>query len=397
MGDSRRVKILKKVGKISIINPRLLFLLILGALTLYFLFVTGFRVYRDVLSVKSYCSSCDSNVLIQRDSGKYTLLVVESENEDSILGIWMIASNAISGASIVIYIPPGVYVPAYETELSNYVSVGDLRYAGDLISKGRGVLYSLWQVENYIGLVPENYIYLTSKSVKEFNDMFGDIRDFDKSKFEDNVDSARAVTKDALVVNSLIDRFNITNLILNSAKWSSFVRNLDTSIKNSELIPELLRMKGVFEGSKSIYLDLSGRWAVSEQEYNSREIYVPNYEEIDSGLSEYVSIYRSREIERELAKVEIYNGSDTSGLAFRFARKVQNNGIKVVRYDNSPEKVGRTVMYVTDLEKFNFSYKLTRELVSLDAEIIEGRPEFITTGDIVVILGKDLDSIEDID
>ena len=100
-----------------------------------------------------------------------------------------------------------------------------------------------------------------------------------------------------------------------------------------------------------------------------------------------------RELEKERVRVEIYNGSGMSGYASQYARRIRNSGCEVVRYDNAPNLQDKTEFYVPKPKEFEYSLKVIFELFPGTYETIEGRPSFMTTGDVVIILGKDIPTV----
>jgi hypothetical protein len=52
-----------------------------------------------------------------------------------------------------------------------------------------------------------------------------------------------------------------------------------------------------------------------------------------------------------------------------------------------------TVLYIPDEDRFKNSIDVVKEVVDGNVEIINDRPTFMTTGDIVVVLGKDIERI----
>ena len=45
------------------------------------------------------------------------------------------------------------------------------------------------------------------------------------------------------------------------------------------------------------------------------------------------------------------------------------------------------------MEKFSNTYRVVSDVIPVEFEAVEGRPDFMTTGDIVVVLGKDIKSM----
>jgi hypothetical protein len=88
--------------------------------------------------------------------------------------------------------------------------------------------------------------------------------------------------------------------------------------------------------------------------------------------------------------VEVYNGSGIPKAALRYSRTVQNLGTRVVRTGNAPIDEEKTKIYISKKDSFNKSLSLVEKIFVDKPEIIEGRPAFMTTGDIVIVLGKDI-------
>ena len=106
---------------------------------------------------------------------------------------------------------------------------------------------------------------------------------------------------------------------------------------------------------------------------------------VDAALEE---LHRDNRIDREQARVEILNGTNIDGLGSRYERWVTHLGGDVIRVKNAPGKQQNSVLYVTNKEEYGYTLDRISSLFS-EAEIVEGRPDFITTGDIVIVIGMD--------
>jgi hypothetical protein len=95
-------------------------------------------------------------------------------------------------------------------------------------------------------------------------------------------------------------------------------------------------------------------------------------------------------LEKERVRVEVYNASGIPGIASSFARKISNSCCDVVRFDNAPNIEDSTLLYIPNPDDFVESTEAVTELFTWPYKIINGRPSFMTTGDIVIILGKDI-------
>ncbi len=125
---------------------------------------------------------------------------------------------------------------------------------------------------------------------------------------------------------------------------------------------------------------------------SGEEVRMVDKRSLDDRLKQLSTQILSKDIERELASVEIYNGSTIGGLATGYGRDISNNGIKVVRIDNTDRGYAETTIYLSDVESFQNTLDLIESLLPRPPKIVTNRPEFLTTGDLVVVLGQDIET-----
>lgn len=106
---------------------------------------------------------------------------------------------------------------------------------------------------------------------------------------------------------------------------------------------------------------------------------------LDSVLT---GLERDERIEREQARIEVFNGTSIDGLGSRVERWIRHVGGEVIRVKNAPGRSQESVLYVTDADEYAYTVSRISGLFE-SIRIVEGRPEFITTGDITVIIGID--------
>jgi len=111
---------------------------------------------------------------------------------------------------------------------------------------------------------------------------------------------------------------------------------------------------------------------------------------LDSAFEENSDIVKSKELLREQARVEIYNASGIAGAASRYARIVENSGCTVVRFGNAPDYREKTEIFVSDPQRYAHSLQVIRDVFFIEPTIIYERPTFMTTGDIIILIGEDL-------
>lgn len=93
---------------------------------------------------------------------------------------------------------------------------------------------------------------------------------------------------------------------------------------------------------------------------------------------------------REQARIEVFNGSGKSGLATLTRRLLTNQGAKVIRAGNAPEKYPQTTLYIRNPEQYAASIGLISEMLREKVVITEEAYPFNHTGDLVLVLGEDI-------
>jgi hypothetical protein len=365
----------------------LIFLVIVGLASLfYYIFLLN-----SIIPSTSLSSQAQQRLLIQRDSLKSTLIVLEDSDNVRISSAWYVIYNEKNLSTVVYYIPTGIYMKEYLSNVADYVSVGDLKYVGDTIEPKRKYEYAVWQLGNLTGITPDSYIWINSDSLKSFNTIFGNFYEFEKEEYIPNYTDSNEISGGSLIINSMIDRFSYTKLVLNFTDFSSFVHGIDTNLSQTQLLRRFEILDKALSTQTIDMLDLSQPWATKQITNESgRKIDLVNYDKVDEKLGLYVKDLKGRDIEREQVKIEVYNASEIEGLASRYSRKFENSGIEVVRFENAPNTVEKTEVYISKKDKYPVSLSIVSKLLVVETSLIDGRPDFMTTADIVVILGKDM-------
>lgn len=377
----------KKKLKSKLIVSFVLFIAILFILTsIYFAYQ-----FISIQPIRSISSESVNRLLVQKDSVETTLVVIEANEPFKIQGAWYIIDNKRNSGGFVYYIPPGIYMRDYLNKVGEYISTGELKYVGDSISNQRAVEYSIWQLNNLTGIVPDSYIWVTYESLKHYSNLYSDISDYSLDQFKDIYINKDNLSIQAYTINSYFSKVNFLTNILNIDEYREYIGKLDTNLSHLQLLDRIKNVKTALQKPGMYMLDLTQPWATNVQlASNGREVSVINYLEVDSRLENVVLNLKGREIEKEQVKVEIFNASDITGLAGRYYRKFENSGLEVVRYENAPNQIDKTTVYIPNINRYKNSFELLKKLIVVDIDIVEGRPDFMTTGDIIVILGKDM-------
>ncbi len=374
----RRVK--KKQYKSEKPKRRIPFLKILLAVGLaaFLLYTIYFLI--TVFSVKTV------DVTIPNDSASYllaskmgdlekTLIIFEEGEGDSkkVTDVYVYLVNPAKKQELLLYIPGDIYFAGLEDRFGNEIAVSTFRYAGDFLQKGRGVEYAVWQFNQLFGFKSNNYIFISAEANAVLDSSEGS-----------NIERIVEFNEASSYAKSFFDTRSLS--LLNEKIYSNL------SFQNVRL---KIHQAGVGNSKyKRTVINYSDEKFLRDGKLITGEgIKVLNTLESDKEYTKELQFVLDRALELERVRVEVYNGSGITGAAGSMGRKIANTGCDVVRYGNAPEDIERTRVYVSDVERFKNSYMVVDDSLEIDFELINGRPEFMTTGDIVVVLGKDIEKM----
>jgi len=310
------------------------------------------------------------------DTLRKTLVVLENGSGDKrrITDIYVYLTNSDKKSEIVIYIPATIYYAGLEEKFGNEIPVSSFRYAGDFLQKGRGVEYAIWQLNQLLGFKSNKYIFFSTDAMKAIG------FDYNGSNLEN--------------IKNLNSHMNVLHMI----RYASTLSDLDEKIySNIPFYDIKLEIQNIGYGRNEYSREIIN---LGEEKYltdgalvTGDKIKVLNTVEYDKNFRLAFEKVLDRALENERVRVEVYNGSDLSGVASSFGRKIVNSCCDVVRYGNAPGGEEKTKIYISNMSKFQNAYKVVSDVIPVDFETVEGRPNFMTTGDIVVILGKDIKSM----
>ncbi len=381
----------KRSRKVSPIKLVILFLLLVALMY-------GVYMYISFGNISSQNILRDNNAEYyllsnKKDALEKTLIVFEEEynEKERIKSAYLYAENKEKGSAVLVYLPNWIEYQGVEEDFSSPISISTLRYAGDFLQEGRGYEYAVWQFEQLLGGNIDNYIWFTAPATQIFIDKLGQTNT--SSVYAQYYVNGFDVSEEGFFLNTFVSKLSWMNLLTSSAKfkdldiviYSSYGTIANTAIQLRQVQQSILNFRPYL-------IDLSSTQYLS-QEVNVAGIGVSNYLDIskyDQIWREFVNTIIDRDLEKERVRVEVYNGSELSGYASQYARRIRNSGCEVVRYDNAPSVQERTQIFVSNPENFSNSLEIILELFPGSQEIVEGRPSFMTTGDIVIILGKDI-------
>lgn len=108
---------------------------------------------------------------------------------------------------------------------------------------------------------------------------------------------------------------------------------------------------------------------------------------IDEELSKS---FRNISVVKEQAKIEIFNATDISGVAYNLKRKLENIGMTVIKTGNYPEKVTENTLFVPNKNSTNFlnSIKAISATLRDDLKIVIGEYKFNYSGDLILVIAN---------
>ncbi len=386
----------KKAFKIYFNIEKFLFFLILIGLLAYAVFAyVGFKNIKseDILAK----GNSDFYLLSkQRDQLDKTLIVFEQEynGKDKISMAYLYSENKEKEVSVLTYIPGWVEYTEVKEDFGSSIPISSFRFAGDFLQEGRGFEYAIWQFEQLLGGNIDDYIWISSDAFAVFSDRLGEASG--DTVFAQYYVNGFDVNQEAFLLNSFVSKMGWLNLAISSSKFRDAQAVIYSSMSTlGNTVGKLKQIHSSILSTRPYLIDLSSSSFLSQQE-SSSGVGITSYintAEYDEIWREFADSMIDRQLEKERVRVEVYNGSGMSGYAGQYARRIRNSGCEVVRFDNAPEEYEKTKFYIPKPDDFKYSLKVIRELFPGTYEIIEGRPSFMTTGDIVIILGKDIPTV----
>jgi hypothetical protein len=347
MSTAQRQRKKRKESKKRTFNPKILIYILVSI-------ILSFLIYRGIVlvSFKVDCSTISSDVLSKDSSMIIDLFVFEDNGEISNIEVFLYSKDRKN--ILKLEIPTDIYV---SQESVDEVPISSLEQVGEFLKFGTGKQYTIDYLSDLLGIKFDNYVWLVDSS-KGTDDFLGDLSVWSILwDFRYNTELHGHIYSNLPILN-LISHVNLLNTLSNEY--------IDEVMDISECCVKDVVISGDI---KRVHFDKGS---------------------FDIELNKYLGNLVSNEIEKERVNVEVYNASDISGLASTYARKIRHTGCRILRFDNAPVSYDKTLIYIPEPEEYSQSLNLIRDVLGKGIEVVYGRPTFITTGDIVVVLGKDI-------
>lgn len=377
----RKRKERKKKEKKRVPLGKYLLWILLFAFVVYFAyFLLSVFTLKTVDVSASNDSSLNLFSKVSSDLEK-TLIIVEEKDGDrsKIVSVYAYLENKSKKNELLIYLPGDVYYAGLEEKFGNEIPVSSFRYAGDFLERGKGVEYAIWQINQLLGFKSERYIYFSSDATDIVKGFVG---------------NKEGVFVGASGVEEIASALSFQKMFFSVRELNGLDEKIYSNVPFYTTRLTLESLKSGKKGYRREVIDFSDQKYLKEGKLlTGEEIKVLNTSEYDKELNKLLTNVLDRNLENERVRVEVYNGSGLTGVAYSFGRKITNSGCDVVRYENAPNMYTKTTLFIPDMESFKNAYEIVSDVIPVDFDIVEGRPDFMTTGDIVVILGENIEKM----
>lgn len=335
--------------------------------------------YKGV-NIKDPVSTGDRLLFDQNPGVQKTLFIFETARSgggNEILSLYLVVKNRDTASTAVFLIPGWVYISLEaETGLATVTSIRNLLYLSDLVSPESPYQYFVWEIQNALGVQIDDYVW---------------VKEGANSAFSTRLKLDRDDSQGLGFLSRFLKVTQLASLLTSQRETSTILKNVYSDQSPVGLYRLTREIQADLQQPELDFVDISSDEYLVEKTLDSGEtVNMFNQVESDRKISELDSVFVDRSIEREQAKVEVYNGSDIDGLASRYSRVISNAGLPIVRSENSPTDYNESVIYISRIDKFAASLELVKSLLPVDVSVVEGRPDFLTTADIMVILGDDV-------
>lgn len=110
----------------------------------------------------------------------------------------------------------------------------------------------------------------------------------------------------------------------------------------------------------------------------------PVFEQLDKDIQ---LVFIDSRVGKEQARVEVFNGTNIQGFGTFRARWLKNIGVDVIRVGDATGEFPQTTIYATDKVLYQNTIDTIQRTFGEDITILQELPDFITTGDVIVVIG----------
>jgi len=304
----------------------------------------------------------------------------------------------------------------YDTQSDRFISLRK-RYNYSVLENTSIPIYSLVEnVESLLSVTIDRYILLDEEGVIELVDALGgvyvtndrDLADEDittsSGSYKLRSGSFRLGGEDFLAFLQADDDSYDYKMMRHSEGTKGFisrstgyaqiihlpryVKIVESKAKTNMTKYELLRLGYEIMNLDQINFGYSGLSSFKKKKVNGNIYYIPLYEVLDEDIQ---TVFVDSRIGKEQARVEVFNSTNVGGLASFRARWMRNVGIDVIRVGDSSIAYEETTIYTKDEKTYYYTINAIERIFKENVEVRVGKPDFITTGDIVVVIGANVE------
>ena len=267
------------------------------------------------------------------------------------------------------------------------------------------------EVEKVMAINIDGYVYVTKDGIDDYANIIGSIKISSPSEVEDDDLPGFVINKgdNYLMGDRLVDFVSLDQNGDNDRlqRQLSAVQSLANNIKTfklffyqtkfSKLINSEVRSSlNMFDIAKLFYKIKFQNYKFQVGYTNAdNAIRVKNelderwYTVFNTLDKDIQKIFINEKVKREQAKVDIFNATNTSGLARNRSRRLENQGLRIVLVGNTNQKYEKTTVYLNSQNDYsNTLEEIYNTLDSNEIEILNEKYEGRSVGDIVIVLGN---------
>jgi len=332
-------------------------------------------------------SGLDSDITdVEYDpASTFTLLIIvqgDSDQKVVVDGFVVIKLDVHSGSAQMATVHPDVYMPVLsspghpvdvDVQLSRF---RDLMIIGDLLNPPMPLAYTMYQIEELFALPIDGYMSFPPEIVSR-SQVFstGEVPDVEIQGSYDTWEKNWM---------SYWDTYLRSVSLLSVWRNRSILTDIQSSMGVVDVYSFIQEYKRISTNTL-VKIDIPDDSLTETINERGETVNVVGIEAVDAAMAD---LDRDSQMDREQARIEIFNGTNVGGYGARYERLIRNMGGEVIRVMNAPGKSQNTRIFVTDTQKYAYTVSQISRLFA-HAQVIEGRPDFVTTGDVIIVLGMD--------
>lgn len=320
-----------------------------------------------------------------------------------------------TGENVLMYVPLDTYV---DTDEYGTVPLKNLIIMGDFEAQDSGYSYAFETIEEKSALKFDRYFFYDTSILEDLMVLKGGV----------TIRLPSEITVEDQSNKFQVAAFDENRVKLNSNSVLAYIDDVSggegarqerqtlffEGFVNSWSFLDIWRMGNIADllGEKT-FSDMSSQEFVAVSKYlyrsknalDTRLIETLDLEETITTEGEKVNLYGglplweiwrenllNDQVALELARVEVFNGSDIFRAASKYSSMMRNEGVDVIRINNAPTDSKDSYLYVQDEDRsYYYTISAIQKIFGEELEVVVGKTDFLSTGDLVVILGNDLD------